>query len=78
MTDPVKILEEVLDEADALIRQRLEEHSLDVPHLVVAVTPDGDVVLRSNVSADGLRSFGHDLIIVADDLDEPGPSDSSH
>jgi hypothetical protein len=35
-----------------------------VPHLVIAVTPDGEVALRSNVSADVLWSFGQDLINV--------------
>jgi len=39
-----------------------------VPHLVVAVTPDGEVVLRSNVSPDVLRSFGEDLKNIADEL----------
>jgi hypothetical protein len=39
-----------------------------VPHLVVAVTPEGQIVLRSNVSPDALRSFGEDLINVADKL----------
>jgi hypothetical protein len=38
--DPAAILKQILGEADALIRQRLEEHLLAVPHLVVAVTPD--------------------------------------
>jgi hypothetical protein len=42
-----------------------------LPHLVIAVTPDGEVVLRSNVSADVLRSFGEDLQNVADELEAP-------
>jgi hypothetical protein len=78
--DPAAIvLEEVLGEADALIRRRLQERSLTVPHLVIAVTPDGEVVLRSNVSADVLRSFGEDLINVADELEaSPKPGDTTH
>ena len=39
-----------------------------MPHLVVAVTPDGEVVLRSNVSRDVLRSFGGDLKNNAEEL----------
>lgn len=31
---PATILEEVLAEADALIRRRLQERALEVPHLV--------------------------------------------
>jgi|LNAP01.1.fsa_nt_gb hypothetical protein len=34
---------------------RLKEIGLGVPHLVVAVTPDGQVGLRSNFSPDVLR-----------------------
>ncbi|SEP44924.1 hypothetical protein SAMN02990966_06396 [Rhodospirillales bacterium URHD0017] len=50
-----------------------------VPHLVVAVTPDGEVVLRSNVSPDALRSFGEDLKNIADELEAPlEPGDTSH
>jgi hypothetical protein len=50
-----------------------------LPHLVIAVTPDGQVVLRSNVSADVLGSFGEDLKNVADDLTAPPkPGDTTH
>jgi hypothetical protein len=52
--DVADILEEILGEADALIRQRLKDRTLELPHLVIAVTPEGQVVLRSNVSADVL------------------------
>jgi hypothetical protein len=73
------LLEKVLGEADALIRRRLEERPLQVPHLVLAVTPEGQVVLRSNVSADVLRAFGKDLIDVADGLEAPPkPGDTRH
>ena len=54
--DPPQILNEVLGEADALIRRLLEERGVEVPHLVIAVTLEGQVVLRSNVSSDALRS----------------------
>jgi hypothetical protein len=77
--DPAKILEDILGEADALIRQRQKDRGLDFPHLVVAVTPNGQVVLRSNVSPDGLRSFSEDLKNIADDLEAPPePDDTTH
>jgi len=79
MEDPAEILEDILGEADALIRQRQRDRGLEFPHLVVAVTPDGQVVLRSNVSPDGLRSFGEDLKNVADELTAPPePGDTTH
>jgi hypothetical protein len=79
MADVVRTLESVLAEADVLLRLRLKEIGLEVPHLVIAVTPDGEVVLRSNVSSDVLRSFGQDLINVADELEAPSkPGDTTH
>jgi hypothetical protein len=79
MADVVRTLEKVLAEADVLVRLRLKEAGLDVPHLVLAVTPDGEVVLRSNVSPDALRSFGEDLKHIADELEAaPTPDDTTH
>ena len=79
MADVVRTLESVLAEADVLVRLRLKEIGLEVPHLVVAVTPDGEVVLRSNVSLDVLRSLGEDLKNIADELEAPPePGDTTH
>jgi len=58
MADVVRTLESVLAEADVLVRLRLKEIGLEVPHLVVAVTPDGEVVLRSNVSPEAKTAAG--------------------
>ena len=79
MADTIKPLEKVLAEADAVIRVRLKEIGLSVPHVVIAVTRDGEVVLRSNVSPDVLRSFGEDLKNIADELEAPPePGDTTH
>ena len=79
MTDAIRPLEKVLAEADALIRVRLKEIGLEVPHLVIAVTPSGEVILRSNISPDVLRSFGEDLKNIADELEaSPAPDDTKH
>ena len=57
----------------------MKEIGLEVPHLVVAVTPDGEVVVRSNVGPDVLRSFGEDLKNIADELEAaPKPGDTAH
>ena len=77
MQDTAAILEEILLEADALIRQRKKDRGLEFPHLVVAVAPDGQVVLRSNVSPDGLRSFSEDLENVAAERSTWTPIDSA-
>jgi hypothetical protein len=79
MADVLRTLESILAEADVLVRLRLKEIGLEVPHVVVAVTPDGEVVLRSNVSPDVLRSFGEDLKNIADELEAaPKPGDTAH
>lgn len=73
------ILEKILNEADALIRQRLKEKGIDLPHLVVGATPDDQIVVRTNGDADVMRSFGEDLKNVADELTEPPePGDTTH
>jgi hypothetical protein len=73
------ILEKILNEADALIRQRLKEKGIDLPHLVVGATPDDEIVVRTNGDADVVRSFGEDLKNVADELtDPPEPGDTTH
>ena len=73
------ILEKILNEADALIRQRLKEKGIDLPHLVVGATPDDQIVVRTNGDADVVRSFGEDLKNVADELTAPPePGDTTH
>ena len=42
--DAAAILGEILSEADALIRLRLKEQGLELPHLVVGATPDNQIV----------------------------------
>ena len=74
--DVAAILEEILNEADALIRQRLKEKGIDLPHLVVGATPDDQIVMRTNGDPDVVRSFGEDLKDVADELTNPG--DTTH
>jgi hypothetical protein len=73
------ILGEILSEADALIRLRLKEQGLELPHLVVGATPDNQIVVRSNGDAEVMRSFGEDLKNVADELAAPPePGDTTH
>ena len=52
--------ENFLAEAHVLVSLQLKKIGLRVPHLFVSVTPNGQFVLRSNVSPDVLRSFGEE------------------
>jgi hypothetical protein len=67
--DAAAILGEILSEADALIRLRLKEQNLELPHLVVGATPGNQIVVRSNGDREVMRSFGEDLQNVADETD---------
>jgi hypothetical protein len=72
------ILGEILSEADALIRLRLKQ-GLELPHLVVGATPDNQIVVRSNGDPDVMRSFGEDLMNVADEMEATSkPGDTTH
>ena len=72
-------LDEILGEADALIRLRLKEQGLELPHLVVGATPYNQIVVRSNGDHEVMRSFGEDLQEVADELTAPPqPRDTTH
>ena len=78
MQNVAAILGEILSEADALIRLRLKEQGLDLPHLVVGATPDNQIVVRSNGDAEVMRSFGEDLMTIADELTSPpDPGDTT-
>jgi len=58
---------------------RLKEQGLDLPHLVVGATPDNQIVVRSNGDAEVMRSFGEDLMTIADELTSPpDPGDTTH
>lgn len=79
MTDHADILNEVLHEVDQLIRRRLRERGIDAPYVVVGVSPDSQVIVRSNVNRTELHLLGQDLIGLASQP-EPlsGPDNTTH
>jgi hypothetical protein len=42
--EAARVLEDILGEADALLRKRQKDRGFEFPHLFVAVTPDGQAV----------------------------------
>lgn len=77
LKSPAGVLEQILGEADDLVRRRMEEARLDAPYLMVAATLDSDVVLRSNVDMEMVRAFGQDLQQLADEMAAPLTKDDS-
>jgi hypothetical protein len=76
--DAAAKLEQILTEADDLIRQRLEESGLEVMHVTLAITRDGMGVVRTNVGPDLLRSMGEELVDLSSQIEPPRPGDAKH
>lgn len=72
------VMEQMLGEVDALFRQKLEDRRIELPWLVMAMTPDDEVVLKGNVSADVLRSLSAALNDAADTLAASEPDAAAH
>lgn len=76
---PVRVLEQILGEADELVRRRLKEVGLEAPLLIVGATPDDQVVLRGNVDMEGVKLLGETLQKLANEITAlPEPGDTSH
>ena len=71
-------LEQILTEADDLIRRRLEESGLEVMHIILAIAQDGMGVLRTNVGPELLRSMGEELVDLSGQMKRPNASESQH
>ena len=66
MPDPdILAIEAALNDADTLIRQRLEPLSSDIAYVVLAMTPEGVGMIRSNVGAPVMRAMARMLLQVA-------------
>jgi hypothetical protein len=76
--DAAAKLEQILTEADDLIRRRLEENGLEVMHVTLAITRDGMGVVRTNVGPDLLRSMGEELVNLSSRIAPPRPGEAKH
>lgn len=58
MTDSkITEIQDILTEVDEILRNRLEAIGLNIPHLLLAIAPDGAGVVRSNVGPPGLADM---------------------
>ena len=76
--DAAAKLEQILTEADDLIRQRLTDSGLEVMHVILAITQDGMGVVHTNVGPELLRSMGEELVDVSGQMEPPEPGDAQH
>ena len=76
--DAAAKLEQILTEADDLIRRRLEESGMEVMHVTLAITRDGMGVVRTNVGPDLLRSMGEELVDLSSRIEPPRPGEAKH
>jgi len=71
-------LEQIMTEADDLIRRRLKESGLEVMHVTLAITENGFGVVRTNVGPKLLRSMGEALIDLSSRIEPPRPGEAKH
>jgi hypothetical protein len=75
--DPIRSIENILVEADALIRLRLKAIGLEAHHVILAVRPDGTGIVRSNVGPGGLTEMADMLTDIADQAESPPTDDDT-
>lgn len=80
MSDHTDALQTVLTDVDQLLREKFRDLGLpDTPFVVVAISPDNQLVLRGNLSPDGLKHMAEDLSDAADDTKTwPANDDAVH
>jgi hypothetical protein len=76
--DAAAKLEQILTEADDLIRRRLKESGLEVMHVTLAITENGFGVVRTNVGPELLRSMAEELVDLSSRIEPPRPGDAKH
>ena len=76
--DAADKLEQILTEADALIRQRLADSGLEVMHVTMAITQDGISVVRTNVGPELLKSMGEELVDLSTQIEPPRRGEAKH
>jgi hypothetical protein len=76
--DAADKLEQILTEADALIRQRLADSGLEVMHVTMAITQDDISVVRTNVGPELLKSMGKELVDLSSQIEAPRRGEAKH
>jgi hypothetical protein len=75
MKDPAVAIEKILADADALIRRRTKALGIEVHHVILAVTPYGAGIIRSNIGPEGLGEMSTLLKEIAEHAATPGETE---
>lgn len=76
MTDSkIREVHAILTAVDAALRLKLSELGVEIHHVILAVTPDGTGIVRSNVDADGLGDMAELLDQAAAETASTRPDD---
>lgn len=66
MTDSkISEIRGILHDVDGLLRERLATIGIKIPHIMLAIAPDGAGIVRSNVGAEGLADMAELLAAIA-------------
>ena len=58
-------IQTILSDVDTLLRERLAAIGLEIPHILLAIAPDGAGVVRSSVGPEGLADMAELLAAIA-------------
>ncbi len=80
MTDQTDALQTILTDVDQLLREKFREIGFpDTPFVLAAISPGNQLVLRGNLTPDGLKHMAEDLSEAADEAQQwPANDDSLH
>lgn len=68
MTDSkIDEIQDILTEVDTLLRERLKTLGVRISHVLLAMTPDGAGIVRSNVGSDALGLMADLLMDIVDE-----------
>jgi hypothetical protein len=61
----IEAIEQIVTELDSLLREKLRAANLAADHVILAITSEGDGVVRSNVEAEDLTELSEMLGDIA-------------
>jgi hypothetical protein len=63
--DQITEIQAILSDVGGILRERLAAIGLNIPHIMLAIAPDGAGVVRSSVGPEGLADMAELLAAIA-------------